>query len=249
VASRDSFNTPMGFARTINEDIKPDTEILIMEMGARKRGDIREMCKLVKPQYGIITGIGPAHLETFKTIENIRKEKYVLAEYTETIDTAETKNYNTKLLGEHNQRNIALCMEIAKKLNVHTLPDLKPIPHRLELIETNNIKILDDSYNSNPVSAKCALDVLRTFQGKKLVQTPGFVEQGTNQYQSNYNLGKQIAAVADKIIIVGQLNKKALLDGIDNQKPTFFAQTREDAKQYYTDFDILLIENDIPNNY
>ena len=41
VASPASFNTPLGFARTINEDLKADTQVLIMEMGVRRRGEIR----------------------------------------------------------------------------------------------------------------------------------------------------------------------------------------------------------------
>ncbi len=49
-------------------------------MGARNIGDIRELCKLTKPNVGVITSIGPTHLETFKNLDNIMKTKYELIE-------------------------------------------------------------------------------------------------------------------------------------------------------------------------
>ena len=49
-------------------------------MGATKVGDIKEICDIVKPQIGIITAIGPQHLESFKNIDNVIKTKFELAE-------------------------------------------------------------------------------------------------------------------------------------------------------------------------
>lgn len=77
VASRNSYNTPMGMALTVKE-IDQNTEVLIMEMGARRSGDIKELCDIVRPDIGIITGIAPQHLATFKTIDNVIKTKYEL---------------------------------------------------------------------------------------------------------------------------------------------------------------------------
>jgi UDP-N-acetylmuramoyl-tripeptide--D-alanyl-D-alanine ligase len=75
-----SFNTPMGLCKVIRGELKPDHEIFIVEMGARQRGDIKELCKLVMPVIGIITAIGRQHLEMFKSIENIMSTKYELIE-------------------------------------------------------------------------------------------------------------------------------------------------------------------------
>ena len=71
VASPASFNTPLGFARTVNENLQPDTQVLIMEMGARRPGEIKELCDLLQPQYGIITSIGACHLATFGDIATV----------------------------------------------------------------------------------------------------------------------------------------------------------------------------------
>ncbi len=75
-----SYNTPMGVTRVVREQLKNAHEVMIAEMGARNVGDIRELCELVHPQYGLLTSVGPQHLETFGTIENIAKTKYELIE-------------------------------------------------------------------------------------------------------------------------------------------------------------------------
>lgn len=76
----ESYNTLMGVVRTIREHLKPTHEVFIVEMGAKKRGDIKEICQLVKPKYGLITSIGLQHLETFKTLNNIIETKFELIE-------------------------------------------------------------------------------------------------------------------------------------------------------------------------
>lgn len=75
-----SFNTKMGIVRTINENLKPTDQIFVCEMGADEVGEIKELCKLVHPSIGMITSIGPQHLETFGSLENIKKTKFELVD-------------------------------------------------------------------------------------------------------------------------------------------------------------------------
>ena len=75
-----SYNTTMGVIRTVREMMKPYTEIFICEMGAKNIGDIKEICDLVHPHMGIITAVGEQHLESFKTIENVQRTKFELAD-------------------------------------------------------------------------------------------------------------------------------------------------------------------------
>lgn len=75
-----NFNTTLGVVRTVREQMKPFHEIFICEMGAREVGDIKEICDLVHPDYGIITSIGPQHLQSFHSIENIIGTKFELAD-------------------------------------------------------------------------------------------------------------------------------------------------------------------------
>lgn len=75
-----NFNTPVGLIITINNYLDKFNDIFIAEMGAFKRGEIKELCDLVKPKYGILTKIGVAHLESFGSQENIQKGKFELIE-------------------------------------------------------------------------------------------------------------------------------------------------------------------------
>ena len=78
LATRFSFNTPMGITRSIREDLRPEHRIFIAEMGARHPKDIKELCNFVKPEIGILTAVGEVHLQTFRTIERVRETKYDL---------------------------------------------------------------------------------------------------------------------------------------------------------------------------
>ncbi len=76
----ESYNTPMGVVITIRKHMKPSHEIFVCEMGARYVGEIKEICDIVHPHHGVITSIGPQHLDTFGSIENIKKTKFELAD-------------------------------------------------------------------------------------------------------------------------------------------------------------------------
>lgn len=77
LATPRSFNTPLGIARTV-ELLDSTHDVFIAEMGARQKGDIKELAELVKPKYGIITGINNQHLESFGSIKNILDTKFEL---------------------------------------------------------------------------------------------------------------------------------------------------------------------------
>ena len=78
LATPASFSTILGITRTINEQLRPSHQVFIAEMGAQRKGEIREMAKLLKPGYGAITCIGAAHLESFGSIEATAQAKYEL---------------------------------------------------------------------------------------------------------------------------------------------------------------------------
>lgn len=71
-----SFNTTLGVVRTIREQIKPYTEVFVCEMGAARLGEIEEICNIAKPDISVITSIGPQHLTSFKSMDNIVKGKF-----------------------------------------------------------------------------------------------------------------------------------------------------------------------------
>ena len=77
-ATEKSFNTMNGLMISINNKLDKFTDIFVAEMGAFRRGEIKEKCDFIKPQYGILTTIGTAHLESFGSRENIQKAKFEL---------------------------------------------------------------------------------------------------------------------------------------------------------------------------
>ncbi len=79
-ASDLSYNTLMGISKNINDKLNEDHKIFISEMGARYKKDIEDLVKLCKPDIGVLSSIGPVHLQTFKNIENIINEKWKLIE-------------------------------------------------------------------------------------------------------------------------------------------------------------------------
>lgn len=75
-----SYNTTMGVVRTIRELLRPSHQVFIAEMGAKQAGDIKEICDLVHPTYGILTSVGEQHLETFGSLDNIIATKFELVD-------------------------------------------------------------------------------------------------------------------------------------------------------------------------
>lgn len=80
--SPESYNTPMGLSKVINDELSDKYKVFIAEMGARYEGEIKELTDLVYPDIGVLTNIGPCHLETFGSQENIIKTKFELADAT-----------------------------------------------------------------------------------------------------------------------------------------------------------------------
>jgi UDP-N-acetylmuramoyl-tripeptide--D-alanyl-D-alanine ligase len=60
--------------------MKPHNQVFICEMGAKQLGDIKEICDLVHPHIGVVTAVGPMHLESFKTMENVQSTKFELVD-------------------------------------------------------------------------------------------------------------------------------------------------------------------------
>lgn len=79
-ATPGNMNTPLGISRFI-DGLDSKEEILIFELGEYYPGDIRDLCDLVQPDLGVITGINEAHLERFKSIDKTIATIYELADY------------------------------------------------------------------------------------------------------------------------------------------------------------------------
>ncbi len=164
----------------------------------------------------------------------------------------------TRLLGRANIDNIVVAASMAYLLGeslygiAKGILNARPIPHRLEMIKTDFVTCLDDSYNSNLDGFKEALSVLSGFDGRKIVVSPGIVELGKQQEEVNAEVGRLVAEVADIFVIMNETNRQALLTGAENLAEIYFAKNREQQQQLLRKIikkgDVVLFENDFPDN-
>ena len=315
-----NLNTPNGLMITINNHLDKFTEVFIAEMGAYVRGEIKELCDLVHPKYGILTTIGTAHLESFGSEENIQKAKFELIESLPSDGIGilngddkkqtsyELKNdvktvwigidnkdvdvravdikcnnkgtsfkvifkgdktkyeFQTKLLGKHNVYNILAGIALGREFGIdikdlqHAVKGVSSIEHRLELKRIGNFYQIDDAYNSNPVGAKGAVEVLGMMPGVKVCVTPGMVELGSKENEYNNIFGTQIAKYADYVVLVGEKHSRPIYEGLiekgfDKEHIIVYNDVREaykfiSALSVNTKNDVYaLFENDLPDTY
>ncbi len=74
VATEGSYNAELGVPLTLGR-LEPETEVCIVEMGMRGFGQIAELCEIARPQIGVITAVGPVHLELVGSIEGVARSK------------------------------------------------------------------------------------------------------------------------------------------------------------------------------
>ena len=179
-------------------------------------------------------------------------------------DSKEKEKCETVLLGRHNVSNILLAANIAFELGLSLeqisagIKKLTPTSHRLEIVKSNApYTVIDNAYNSSVEGSKASLEVLYKFKGQKIIITPGLIELGQEQYQSNVEFGKNMAAVCDYVIIDSTINYQAILEGLkqsgfDEKKilqAASLSQAVEVLKTVVKDGDVVLFENDLPDNY
>lgn len=99
-----SYNTPMGITRTIREMLKPIHQVFVCEMGADHVGDIEELMNFVHPTIGVVTSIGPQHLNTFGSQENITNEKMKMIEMLPS-DGFGVLNYDNEFIRNYKVKN------------------------------------------------------------------------------------------------------------------------------------------------
>ena len=314
-----SFNSYLGVVRAINEGLTSRHRTFVAEMGAYRPGDIAELCELVHPSIGVLTAIGPAHLERFGSLDAIEGAKGELAEqlpadgvYVTTADDerclrttertrarvvlfsaagspradltaadiamaegttrftlrrgGEEATVRTRLLGRHNVANLLAAAAVGASLDLpldaiaRALARVSPPAHRLAPIINRQagIVVIDDAYNSNPVGAAAALEVLGSHQAeRRLLVTPGMVELGEREAEENERFGERAAAVCDLVVLVGEERSKPILAGLSSASfPDSQIHVVADSKeaeallaQTTRRGDVVLFENDLPDLY
>jgi UDP-N-acetylmuramoyl-tripeptide--D-alanyl-D-alanine ligase len=316
-----SFNSFLGVVRAINEGLERRHETFVVELGSYRIGDITEICELVKPRIGILTSLGPAHLERFGSMDAIEQAEGELADSLpadglfvtsaaderclrvarsraacpvllfstaphpeadlwaeETAvgaggtefklcwrDGTEPVRVSSRLLGEPNVANLLAAAAVAHHLGVtgpqiaRALRRVAPPPHRLQPIVNAQagIVVIDDSYNSNPIGAASALEVLRAHEAtRRILVTPGMVELGEDEERENRRLGELAAGVCDICILSGPLAphiRAGLLDAGFDEGGIVMTPDGPSAHAAVATLgrsgDVMLFENDLPDVY
>lgn len=297
-----SVNTLGGVMKDINDDLPEDTEIYVVEMGARGEGDIGEISTFVNPHYAIVGKIGPAHIEYFKTLENIRNTKMEILQTSrlekawisqsamvkpedniltfgdkEDLDmrtnivppkhlienvestlngtkfTLDGVEYKANILGDFNAMNLAVSALVATEFGMSSeeiadaMLTIDPVEHRLQRIDAGGKVILDDSFNGNIDGTMASFKLASTYDGRKVVITPGLVEVDD---ALNVQVAKKANEIFDLVVVTGELNYNIFKEYVDGTK-----LLKLDSKDKMQDLlvehtksgDLILFANDAPS--
>lgn len=235
-------NTLIAVAQTILRRLTSSHQVFVVEMGAYRRGEIKAICNLVKPQIGILTGINEQHLDLFGSLANIQAAKYEL------IDSLPKNG-----LAIFNSHALA-ALAVAKYLGISRSAALKALQSikadRIDQFTRRKITFLDDSYSSNPAGFQLALDRLGQLPGKKLVITPGIIELGPVSYQIHYHLGQLLKQLSATVILTAPDAAAAITEGLGekNKLKVFESPTHLITwlKQNLPDYSAVLLEGRLP---
>ena len=226
----------------------------------------------------------PSDIHSKNEPDNVSKNQFVSTKnirtttqgtsWTQTIHNQQFE-LSTILLGEHIPHITNLCIALAYHMGItdiqsiqQSIKKIEPVPHRLQLIQnqTNpDTIVIDDSYNANYESIKTALAILSKFNDyKKIIITPGIVEQGVTQTMTNKQVGYLIPTVCDYALLVGT-NGEDIAKGIQesqtpNEQTTInqcnclvqLFENRDKAVQhlsYIQGNKVVLFCNDLPDNF
>jgi len=240
-----------------------DERFCVLELGMNHFGEIGYLASIALPDIGIITNIGPCHLQGIGDIEGVFRAKTELLRhmgkgsclilngddtYLSRINsrslhivtfgtragndtTAEAVTLGQgwcrfkvdgkyqmrlNLLGEHNVYNALAAVTAARLLKVDrrtiasALAGFKPPSGRLEAKEANGVRIIDDSYNSNPLSLKSALLVLKNYKagGRKILVNGDMLELGRMSAHFHGSIADMIEeSEIDMLITVGRRSR------------------------------------------
>ena len=282
-----SVNTFGGVLKDINDDLPSDTEVYVVEMGARGAGDIAEISKFVNPHLAVVGKIGPAHIEYFGSLENIRntkmeilsserlKEAWVhdsarlqpikhvhtfgkeIHDIKATLDGLDFQindvAYHANILGEFNAMNLTAAIHVAKALDVNEetiqkqLNTLEPTPHRLQRMDAGGKVIIDDSFNGNIDGMMEGFNLASTYEGRKVVITPGLVEVDDAM---NIEVAQRANEVFDLVVATGELNYHIFKEYVDADKLVKLEskdKMQEMLIEHTRAGDLILFANDAPS--
>jgi len=227
IATPAYVNTEMGVAQWLIKILKPMCpSILIVEMGAYRKGEIQTLCEIVQPTIGVITYIGSQHLGLFGSREAIAQAKRELFESLPENGHAFI-NATTPFVEQLKEKaacpvtlvqpqipysSISLAMAVARHLGMNQdqiqnkINSFTPPSHTFSVRQESGVTILDDTHNVSPESFRAAIEWSASQpQTYKVLMTPGIIELGKEETAIHKQLGGQASHIFNRVIF---LNKK-----------------------------------------
>jgi UDP-N-acetylmuramoyl-tripeptide--D-alanyl-D-alanine ligase len=205
-------------------------KVFVLEFGAGWGGHIARLARLAPPTIAVVTTIGPAHLERFKTVEGVAKEKIALVKavpptglvilgtehdfvtpFTEAARSPVVLVSGRGLeLAENATRAVCRHLRIPEYLIDNGIRAFQPPKGRLNILQFGQTTVIDDSYNANPLSMKLGLDILTktASPADRKVAILGFMaELGTRSPEYHREIGHYAHSRVDLLIGIGKLAK------------------------------------------
>lgn len=203
--------------------------VLVLEYGAgSKYSNIEDLTRLARPSVAVVTAIGPAHLDRFRTVEALAEHKSALVRAVgpdglvvlgaDTPLSAAMKDVSVAPVRLVHGRGRALAHDIARIVGQHlgvpegvidlALAELPATEGRLSIVETALCTLIDDAYNASPLSMTLGLDTLaeRASPGQHKVAILGsMAELGSQSEAFHRQVGAHARTRADMIVGVGEM--------------------------------------------
>lgn len=242
--TKGNINVDIGIANFVLKKLKKKHKIFICEMGAYRKGEIKKICDIIKPNIGIVTGVNEQHLALFGSMENLlsaeggielieslsedgiaffnAKNKYCVDLY------EKTKGIKKFLYGQEvsivGLENIEGAKMVAKELGMseqeieQAVVKIKNKFPGIRIKKNNNLTIINATYSTNPTGVIAHLDYIKNWQGKKIIIMPCLIELGPASKRVHQEIGKRINQVCDLAIITTKdyFNEiKQEMDGVE----------------------------------
>jgi UDP-N-acetylmuramoyl-tripeptide--D-alanyl-D-alanine ligase len=239
VATAQNLNTEIGLPLTIL-GAPPGTDVLVLEMAMRGKGQIAELAEIAEPDVGVIVNIGPVHLELLGSIENIAATKAELVAALKPGGTA-VLPADEPLLDPHRREDVT-TVTFGPGGDVETLPETLTLPFASKHMRVNalaalaaaravgvepegevdvalsnmrgqrialpdDITVVNDCYNANPMSMRAALDDLAvSASGRRVAVLGDMLELGPDEAAYHDEVGRLAQQAGVKLLVtVGPL--------------------------------------------
>ena len=244
VATLGNENTEIGVARRILKDLREGIEVLIVEMGAYRGGEIARLCGVAKPDIAWITGIGSQHVGLFGSMESLKKAKYEIVENLKKGGLA-VFDKSAKELAEWAKEagirgKIGGVEEVVRELGV-----VAKVGANKELVTRKTprgVTVIDDSYSMNEQGFERAMEYLKSLSGRKFVVTPGIIELGKYTQEIHQKLAEKLKGI-NRVWVTNEIMANYLGAEAQENPDRLFKIMSMELKSG----DVLLIEGRIPS--